>query len=242
MLSIIHEYTSEAGVRNLKRMLDKIFRKVAKKSIEKKLEKVIVNNKNIEKYLGKPRYLKDKLRKKEGKIGVVNGLAWTAVGGCTLEVQSVIAPGKGKLITTGKLGDVMKESTQVALSFVESMSKKLNISDSKFSKEHLHIHFPEGATPKDGPSAGIAIVTSIVSSMTKQPVRQDIAMTGEVTINGEVLPVGGIKEKVIGAHRAGIKEVILPKANKADASYLPKEVKKNVKIHFCRRLYERCLR
>ena len=232
LLKIINEYTSEAGVRNLKRTLDKIFRKIAKKSIKKKISKIEVRDKILEKYLGKPKYLDDKVHNKEGKVGVVNGLAWTAVGGKALVVQAVTAPGKGKLITTGTLGEVMKESALVALSFVESISPKLNISSSKFNKEHIHIHFPAGATPKDGPSAGIAIVTAIISALTKREVRQSVAMTGEVTITGEVLPIGGVKEKIIGALRAGIKEVILPVGNKADADYLPKEIKKEVKIHF----------
>lgn len=237
ILKIIHEYTREAGVRQLKRELDKLFRKIAKKSIIKSITELIIDEKSIEEYLGRVKYLKDRMRIKEGKVGVVNGLAWTPVGGCTLEVQSTSMPGitgKSQLITTGQLGDVMSESTKVALSYVRSISKQLHLEDSIFSKKDLHIHFPEGATPKDGPSAGIAIVTAIISALTGKKVRQDIAMTGEVTITGDVLPVGGIKEKVIGAHRAGIREVILPIDNKSSVDDLPKEIKDEMKIDFAK--------
>lgn len=229
---IIDEYTAEAGVRQLKRKSDKIFRKLAKKSLDKKLGKIIITEKKVEKYLGIPKYLKDKNKKKEGKIGIVNGLAWTSIGGKTLEVQSTLLPGKGDFITTGQLGEVMQESTKVALSFVRSISEELGIGITKFTKEHLHIHFPAGGTPKDGPSAGIAISTAIISALKRQEVRQDIAMTGEVTVTGEVLAVGGIKEKIIGAHRVGIREVIIPLDNKADCDELPKEIKKVMKIHY----------
>jgi ATP-dependent Lon protease len=232
ILKIIDEYTREAGVRNLKREIDKLFRRLAKKSLEKKLGKLVINSKNLERYLDKPKYIKDKQKKKEGKIGIVNGLAWTSIGGCTMDIQATLLPGKHDLITTGALGDVMKESTQVALSYVQAHSDILGISNTKFSKEHLHLHFPEAATPKDGPSAGIAITTAIISILSKKHVRQDIAMTGEVTITGEVLAIGGVKEKVIGAHRVGIREVILPLDNKNDVHKLPKDIKKSMKIHF----------
>lgn len=237
ILKIIHEYTREAGVRQLKRELDKLFRKIAKQSLVKNIKEVEINEQSIEKYLGKVKFLKDRMRKKEGKQGIVNGLAWTPVGGCTLEVQSTSMPGitgKAQLITTGQLGDVMSESTKVALSYVRSISKQLNLEDSIFSKKDLHIHFPEGATPKDGPSAGIAIVTAVISALTGKKVRQDVAMTGEVTITGDVLPVGGIKEKVIGAHRAGIREVILPIDNKSSVDDLPKEIRDEMKIDFAK--------
>ena len=235
---IINEYTREAGVRQLKRTIDKLFRKIAKKSLEKTIEQVTVNEAKVQKLLGNPKFLKDKQKKKEGKVGVVNGLAWSTVGGSTLEVQSTVMAGKGKLIPTGKLGDVMKESTQVAQSYIRSISKKVNLNEADICKKDLHIHFPEGATPKDGPSAGIAVTTSMISALSGRKVRQDIAMTGEITITGEVLPVGGIKEKIIGAHRAGIREVILPLDNKYDVSELPKEIKKDMKIYFAERYEE----
>lgn len=229
--NIINEYTKEAGVRNLKRQLDRIFRKIAKSKIEKNIKHVYLNKKNIRKYLGNPKFLKDKIKKKEGKIGIAIGLGWSPVGGSTLDVQSTIMKGKGKLVLTGKLGDVMKESAIVARSYIRSISKDLSIEEDKFLNCDVHLHFPEGATPKDGPSAGIAIVTSMNSAFMDKKIRQDIAMTGEITITGEVLPVGGIKEKVIGAHRAGIKEVILPKENEYNITELPKEIRKQMTFH-----------
>ena len=231
---IIHEYTREAGVRNLKRNLDKIFRKIAKGKIENKLSKANITSANLKKYLGIPKFVKDKRRIKEGKVGVVNGLAWTPVGGSTLEVQSAVMKGKGKLLLTGKLGEVMQESAKVAKSYIRSIAKKFNIKEEKFLDNDIHIHFPEGATPKDGPSAGIAIVSSMVSAFANKKIRQDIAMTGEITIVGEVLAVGGIKEKVIGAHRADIREVILPIENKPNVEEIPKEVSKDMKFHFAK--------
>lgn len=228
---IISEYTKEAGVRSLKRQFDKIFRKIAKDKIEKNIKQVYLNAKTLKKYLGNPKYLKDKIKKKEGKIGISIGLGWSPVGGSTLDVQSTIMKGKGKLVLTGKLGDVMKESAMVARSYIRSISKELDIQEDKFLDYDVHLHFPEGATPKDGPSAGVAIVTSMSSALTERKVRQDIAMTGEITITGEVLPVGGIKEKVIGAHRAGIREVILPKENEYNIDELPKEVKRQMTFH-----------
>ena len=231
---IIHEYTREAGVRNLKRNLDKIFRKIAKMKLEKNLSRINLTTANLKKYLGIPKFLKDKLRIKEGKVGVVNGLAWTPVGGSTLEVQSSVMKGKGKLLLTGKLGEVMQESAKVAKSFIRSIAKDFKISEKTFLENDIHIHFPEGATPKDGPSAGIAIVSSMVSALSNRKIRQDIAMTGEITIIGEVLPVGGIKEKVIGAHRANIREVVLPIENKPNVEELPKEIAKDMKFYFAK--------
>ncbi len=232
IMTIINEYTKEAGVRNLKRELDKIFRRVAREVIEKEKSSVVISNKNLKKYLGKAKYRPEKMRESIGKIGVVNGLAWTAVGGTTLEVQAVKMEGKGNLILTGKLGEIMKESAQVAYSFVRAKKDSFNIKENFKENIDLHLHFPEGAVPKDGPSAGITITTAMVSILSDRKVKQNIAMTGEITITGEVLAVGGIKEKVIGAHRAGIREVILPLENEADVEELPKEVAKDMKIYF----------
>mgnify|MGYP001431439635 CR=1 FL=1 len=234
LLRIINEYTREAGVRNLKREIHSLYRKLAKLVIEKNRKKITVTVKNLETYLGKVKYRPDKIKEKEPKIGVVTGLAWTSAGGTTLEVQAVSMKGKGKILLTGKLGEVMKESAHVAYSYVRSIADDLKI-DEKFNETtDIHLHFPEGAVPKDGPSAGVTITTAIISVLTKKKIRQDIAMTGEITITGEVLAVGGIKEKVIGAHRIGIHEVILPIDNESDVEELPREVKKDMTIHFAK--------
>lgn len=233
ILKIIDEYTREAGVRNLKREISSLYRKIARDVLENKKEKVAVSVKNVEKYLGKVKFRPEKMREKIAKIGVANGLAWTAVGGTTLEVQGVVIPGKGGLSLTGTLGNVMKESAQVAYTYIKANLSRFNLEDSNFlEKKDIHLHFPEGATPKDGPSAGITITSTILSVLTERKIRQDIAMTGEITITGEVLPVGGIKEKVIGAHRAGIREVILPEDNRADGDEIPAEISKDMKIHY----------
>lgn len=229
---IINDYTKEAGVRNLKREINKLFRRVAKEVIDKDKKNIIININNIQKYLDKPRFRPDKQKSKESRVGIVNGLAWTAVGGTALEVQAIKMEGKGKLTLTGKLGDVMKESAQVAYSYVRAKREAYKIEEKFYEKYDLHLHFPEGAVPKDGPSAGITITTAIISALSNRPVRQDVAMTGEVTITGDVLPVGGIKEKVIGAHRIGVTDVILPIDNEPDTEELPKEIKKDITIHF----------
>ena len=190
---------------------------------------------NLEKYLGKAKFRPEKSRKAVGKIGVVNGLAWTAVGGVTLDVQGVDVQGKGDVTVTGSLGNVMKESAQVAMTYVKANLNKYQPKEKDFFKERaIHLHFPEGATPKDGPSAGITITTAIISVLSNKKVRQDIAMTGEITITGEVLPIGGVREKVIGAHRAGIKEVILPEDNRVDTDEIPDELKDSMTIHFAK--------
>ena len=234
ILKIINEYTREAGVRTLKRTLDSVFRKVAKEVVETDKKKVAISVKNLKKYLGNVKFRPDKMREKIGKIGVVNGLAWTSVGGTTLEVQSAKTTGKGKITLTGKLGDVMKESAHVALTYVKTQSNNYGIDPKFYDKNDLHLHFPEGAVPKDGPSAGITIATAIISIIADKPVRHDVAMTGEVTITGEVLAVGGIKEKVIGAHRVGIREVVLPYDNRLDTEELPKEIVKDMKFYFAK--------
>ena len=233
ILKIINEYTREAGVRNLKREINNLFRKLARKVVKENLEKVTVNVNNLEKYLGKAKFRPEKLKEKTYKVGIVNGLAWTAVGGVTLEVQGVLIPGKGTLNLTGTLGNVMKESAEVAFTYIKSNFDRYKINAKEFMEnKNIHLHFPEGATPKDGPSAGITITTAILSVLTGREIRQDIAMTGEITITGEVLAIGGVKEKVIGAHRAGIREVILPEDNRPDITDIPHEVAKDMKIDF----------
>ena len=235
MFKLIDEYTREAGVRNLKREIINICRKIAREVVEKKVKKFNLKASDLEKYLGKAKFRPEKSRKADGKVGVVNGLAWTAVGGVTLDVQGVDTAGKGDVTLTGTLGNVMKESASVAMTYVKANLKKYPPKDENFFKDRaIHLHFPEGATPKDGPSAGITITTAIVSVLTNRKVRQDIAMTGEITITGDVLAIGGVREKVIGAHRAGIKEVILPEDNRVDTDEIPDELKSTMKIHFAK--------
>ena len=235
MFKLIDEYTREAGVRNLKREIINICRKIAREVVEKDIKKFNLKASDLEKYLGKAKFRPEKSRKAVGKIGVVNGLAWTAVGGVTLDVQGVDTAGKGDVTLTGTLGNVMKESASVAMTYVKANLKKYPPKDKNFFKDRaIHLHFPEGATPKDGPSAGITITTAIVSVLTNRKVRQDIAMTGEITITGDVLAIGGVREKVIGAHRAGIKEVILPEDNRVDTDEIPDELKSTMKIHFAK--------
>ena len=235
MFKLIDEYTREAGVRNLKREIINICRKLAREVVEKKVKKFNLKASDLEKYLGKAKFRPEKSRKADGKVGVVNGLAWTAVGGVTLDVQGVDTAGKGDVTLTGTLGNVMKESASVAMTYVKANLKKYPPKDENFFKDRaIHLHFPEGATPKDGPSAGITITTAIVSVLTNRKVRQDIAMTGEITITGDVSAIGGVREKVIGAHRAGIKEVILPEDNRVDTDEIHDELKSTMKIHFAK--------
>ena len=226
---IIRSYTRESGVRNLEREISKVIRQVVKKVVNKEKDKVEVNSKNLNDFLGVKKFKYGELES-ENKVGIVIGLAWTQVGGEILKIETVNMPGKGKMQITGKLGDVMQESVKAAKSFVRSKSLEYGIIPPTFEKKDFHIHVPEGATPKDGPSAGIAMVTSIVSSITKIPVNKEIAMTGEVTITGQVLPIGGLKEKLLAAHRAGIKKVLIPKENEKDLIDVPKKVKEDIKI------------
>lgn len=228
---IIRYYTREAGVRNLERELATIARKAVKeillaKSKQKKLE---VNAKNLDKYLGVQRFSYGEAEQQD-HIGVTTGLAWTEVGGDILFIEAVDMPGKGKITQTGKLGEVMKESIETAYSVVRSHSVELGIDPAIFDKTDIHVHVPEGATPKDGPSAGIAMYTTLVSVLTKTPVRKDVAMTGEITLQGRVLPIGGLKEKLLSALRGGIKTVIIPKENEKDLAEIPDNVKKGMKI------------
>jgi len=229
MKEIIRNYTRESGVRNLEREIAKITRKVVKKIVNFEEKEVNVNEKNLADFLGVKKFKFGELDD-ENKIGVATGLAWTEFGGEILKIETVNMPGKGRMQITGKLGDVMQESVKAAKSYVRSKSLDFGIIPPTFEKKDFHIHVPEGATPKDGPSAGIAMVTSIVSSITKIPVRRDIAVTGEVTITGQVLAIGGLKEKLLAAHRAGIKEVLIPKDNEKDLIDIPKKVKEDIKI------------
>ena len=226
---VIRYYTKESGVRNLEREISKISRKVVKKVVNKESETVKVDSKNLSDFLGVRKFKFGEIEDTD-KIGIVTGLAWTEFGGEILKIETVNMPGKGRMQITGKLGDVMQESVKAAKSYVRSKCLDFGIIPPTFEKKDFHIHVPEGATPKDGPSAGIAMVTSIVSSITKIPVNKDVAMTGEVTVTGQVLPIGGLKEKLLAAHRAGIKEVLIPKENKKDLVDIPKKVKDDIKI------------
>jgi|TARA_Y100000294_G_scaffold113511_1_gene105227 ATP-dependent Lon protease len=226
---IIRSYTRESGVRNLEREISKVARKVVKKVVNGEEKKVIVNDKNVHDFLGVKKFKYGEVES-EDKVGIATGLAWTEFGGEILKIETVHMPGKGRMQITGKLGDVMQESVKAAKSFVRSKSLEYGIIPPIFEKKDFHIHVPEGATPKDGPSAGIAMVTSIVSSITNNPVHKHIAMTGEVTITGQVLPIGGLKEKLLAAHRAGIKQVVIPKENEKDLIDIPKKVREDIKF------------
>ena len=228
---IVRYYTREAGVRSLDREISKICRKAVKSLLLKKHKgKISVTSRNLDKYLGVHRYSYG-IAEKHNQIGQVTGLAWTEVGGELLTIEAVKLPGKGKMITTGKLGEVMQESIQAALSVVRSRARQLGIPENFHEKFDLHIHMPEGATPKDGPSAGIAISTAVVSVLTGIPVRCDVAMTGEITLRGEVLPIGGLKEKLLAAHRGGIKVVMIPEENVKDLTDIPDNIKNRLDIH-----------
>lgn len=227
---IARYYTREAGVRSMEREVSKICRKVVKTLLIKKgKEKIIVNSRNLDKYLGVHRYTYG-VADEKNQVGQVTGLAWTEVGGELLRIEAVVLPGKGKTITTGKLGEVMQESIQAALSVVRSRSRILGISDDFYLKSDIHIHLPEGATPKDGPSAGIGICLAMVSALTNIPVRASVAMTGEITLRGEILPIGGLKEKLLAAHRGGIGTVLIPEENVKDLNEIPANVKNKLNI------------
>jgi ATP-dependent Lon protease len=234
---VVRYYTREAGVRSLDREISKICRKVVKelltgkaKAGSKTSRKISVTPRNLDKYLGVQRFDYG-IAAKENQVGQVTGLAWTEVGGELLTIESVLLPGKGKTITTGKLGEVMQESIQAAMSVVRNRAKRLGIVEDFHEKNDIHIHLPEGATPKDGPSAGIGICTALVSVLTDTPVRADVAMTGEITLRGEVLPIGGLKEKLLAAHRGGIKTVLIPEQNVKDLAEIPENIKNYLDIH-----------
>jgi ATP-dependent Lon protease len=228
---IVRYYVREAGVRGLEREISKVCRKVVKAlALKGSDKKVMINARNLEKYLGVHRYTYG-IAEKNNQVGQVTGLAWTEVGGELLTIEAAVLPGKGKTTTTGKLGDVMQESIQAALSVVRSRAKRLGIDEEFYQKNDLHIHLPEGAIPKDGPSAGIGMCTAIVSSLTGIPVRADVAMTGEITLRGEVLPIGGLKEKLLAAQRGGIKTVLIPQENTKDLAEIPDNIKNKLDIH-----------
>ncbi len=228
---IIEHYTRESGVRNLERQVARLLRKIAKLVAEGKKKKIIITSKNVTKYLG-PIKMKATLIEKKDEVGMATGLAWTEAGGDILFIEVALMPGKGSLILTGQLGDVMKESMQAAMSYIRARGVELGLSAKFFQKIDVHVHVPEGAVPKDGPSAGDTITTAIVSALTKIPVRRTVGMTGEVTLRGRVLEIGGVKEKVIAAHRAGLKTIILPKDNKKDLIDVPKEVLRDLDFKF----------
>ncbi len=226
---LIDKYTREAGVRGLERVFASLFRKAAKKIVANKVDKVDLNNlTTVKKFLG-PEKFTSTLKGKKDEIGQSTGLAWTSVGGDILFIEVNVMPGKGQLILTGKLGSVMKESCQAALSFIRSQAKEFGINQD-FHKIDIHIHVPEGATPKDGPSAGGAITTALISALKKVAIPRDIGMTGEITLRGNILEIGGLKEKSIAAHRAGLKTIFIPKDNEKNLINIPKEVKKDIKF------------
>ena len=230
ILSIIRHYTREAGVRNLEREIAKIARKVVKSLVLKAEKKTThIRPSGLDKYLG-VRKFKYGIAEKENQVGQVTGLAWTQVGGELLTIESMAIPGKGKLINTGQLGDVMKESIQAATTIVRSRAKSLGIDEEFHQKLDLHVHVPEGATPKDGPSAGVGMTTALVSALTQIPVKANVAMTGEITLRGEVLSIGGLKEKLLAAHRGGIATVIIPEENSKDLVEIPKNIKEKLNI------------
>jgi ATP-dependent Lon protease len=228
MKTLVRRYTREAGVRNLDREIASVFRKVARDVIKNGKAPVAVDAQRVRKLLGAPKVPKDRGEKLD-QVGMVNGLAWTEFGGEVLITEATTMPGKGKLIVTGVLRDVMKESAQAAVTYVRSKARRFGIDDKFFEHNDMHIHFP-GAFPKDGPSAGVTIATALVSAITRIPVRKDVAMTGEITLRGRVTPIGGLKEKCLAAHRMGIKTIVIPRENKADLSEVPKKIRKAIRV------------
>ena len=234
---IISGYTREAGVRNLERRLSEIARKSAREVYESEVKCVKVTGQNVEKYLGKERYTFDQ-KNENDEVGIVRGLAWTSVGGDTLEIEVNVMPGKGEVQLTGQLGDVMKESAQAGLSYIRSVGEEYHIPKKFFQENDIHIHIPEGAVPKDGPSAGITMATAMLSAITQTPVRADVAMTGEITLRGRVLPIGGLKEKLLAAKNAGIKTICIPKKNEKDVEEISAEIKKGLELVFVEKMQE----
>jgi ATP-dependent Lon protease len=229
LTEIIRTYTREAGVRNLERDIAKLCRKAVTRIVRKLDQKVVVTPDNLEEFLGVQKF-RYGLAEKEDQVGVVTGLAWTSVGGDLLQIEALRLPGKGRMKTTGKLGDVMKESIDAASSYVRSIAPQIGVKPPAFDTMDIHVHVPDGATPKDGPSAGLAMVTSIVSVLTRIPVRKDIAMTGEVSLRGNAMPIGGLKEKLLAALRGGIKTVLIPEENAKDLTEIPDNVKNGLEI------------
>jgi ATP-dependent Lon protease len=224
LLEIIRKYTRESGVRNLEREVANVCRKTAKRIVTAELKSSTITPEEVEKLLGRAKFRSQGISEENNQVGLTTGLAWTEVGGEVLQTEATLMDGKGQLTLTGKLGEVMQESARAAMTFVRSRAADYGIGREFHRKMDLHIHIPEGAIPKDGPSAGITMATTIVSALTKIPVRKDVAMTGEITLRGKVLPIGGVKEKLLAAHRAGIKNVILPKENEKDLQDLPKDI------------------
>ena len=229
LTKVIRNYTSEAGVRDLERKIGQICRKAAREIYQNDDTVIKVKKSNLEEFLGKEKYSDDAKNDKD-EVGIVRGLAWTSVGGVTLEVEVNIMPGKGEFMLTGKLGDVMKESAQAGISYIRSISDKYDIDSEYFQKHDIHIHIPEGAVPKDGPSAGITMATAMLSAIISRPVRADVAMTGEITLRGRVLPIGGLKEKLLAAKNAGMKTVCIPYQNKKDLEDISEEITKGMEI------------
>ena len=234
---LINNYTKEAGVRSLERNIGRICRKTARALMEEGKDKVVVTSRNISKFLGKERYNYLMANEKD-EIGIARGLAWTQVGGDTLQIEVNIMPGKGEFVLTGQLGDVMKESAQAGISYIRSVASKYGIDQEFFQENDIHVHIPEGAVPKDGPSAGITMATAMLSAIVGKPVRADLAMTGEITLRGRVLPIGGLKEKLLAAKYAKIKEVLVPKENKPDIKELDEEITDGLKIIFVENMNE----
>jgi len=232
---IISSYTREAGVRNMEREIGKVCRKIAKKIAKEEGKKFKINEKTLEDYLGPIRF-RGKQKEDTASIGVATGLAWTPAGGIIHFVEATLMQGKGDLILTGQLGDVLKESARAALSYIKSNASIFNIEDGRFTNKDIHIHIPEGAIPKDGPSAGITLSVALISIFTEKPVSPDYAMTGEITLRGKVLPIGGVKEKVLAAKMAGINNIILPQDNEKDLVEIPEEYKKGLEFHFVNRI------
>ena len=237
LLKIISGYTKEAGVRQLERKIGEICRKAAREILEDKKETVKVKAGNLEEYLGREKYTIQKLNDKD-EVGIVRGLAWTSVGGDTLQIEVNIMPGKGEFLLTGQLGDVMKESAQAGISYIRSVSERYGIEEEFFKKHDIHIHIPEGAVPKDGPSAGITMATAMLSAITHTPVRADVAMTGEITLRGRVLPIGGLKEKLLAAKNAGMKTVVVPADNRPDVEELSHEITGGLKIIYAKTMMD----
>jgi ATP-dependent Lon protease len=229
---LIRSYTREAGVRNLEREIGNVCRKVARRVVkEGDGYNIVVTAENIEEFLGVVKF-RDTLAHEKSEVGLVTGLAWTEVGGSILSTEATVVEGKGKLTLTGKLGDVMQESAQAAMSYIRSRAARLGLPRDFYRNFDIHVHVPEGSIPKDGPSAGITIATALASALSKIPVRRDIAMTGEITLRGKVLPIGGLKEKLLAAHRAGLFEVILPQDNRKDIAEVPENLRTTMKLHF----------
>jgi ATP-dependent Lon protease len=240
IMLLIERYTREAGVRNLEREIASVCRKLARRVLREKIAKnsaIAISPETVGELLGKPRYRAQR-REQEPEVGAASGLAWTQVGGELLVTEATLMRGKGQVTLTGQLGDVMQESARAALTFVRSRAEVLGIDTEVFEKTDVHVHVPEGAIPKDGPSAGITMAATLVSAFTKIPVRVDVAMTGEITLRGHVLPVGGVKEKILAAYRAGIREIVMPEENEKDLEDILEDVREDMTFHFVKHMDE----